>query len=162
VLPSTETTGLCFSPAASTVLGTSSFMGSPQQIMGTPELWTMPARLPQWVQTKNFNSFMVFSPFVSMVSRAAGRGLWFVVCGEDVFPLPIVLVYPILPLKSVTTSPWGAAQASAVLQQPEMPDRFPDAVLVHAGGDVVGRRLDGRGRVAHGHPDAGGAQHLDV
>ena len=43
-----------------------------------------------------------------------------------------------------------------------MLDRFPDAVLVHAGGDVVGRRLDGRSRVAHGHPDAGGAQHLDV
>ena len=38
VLPSTATTGLCFSPAASTVLGTSSFMGSPQQIIGTPEL----------------------------------------------------------------------------------------------------------------------------
>src|SRR5699024_12105436 len=121
----------------------------------------MPARLLQWVQTKNFNSFMVFSPFVSMVSRAAGRGLWFVVCGEEVFPLPMVLVYPILPLKSVTTSPWGAAQASAVFQQPEMLDRFPDAVLVHAGGDVVGRRLDSRGRVAHGHPDAGGAQHLE-
>ena len=51
VLPSTAMTGLCFSPAASTVLGTSSFMGSPQQIMGTPELWMVSIRLPQWVQT---------------------------------------------------------------------------------------------------------------
>ena len=33
-----------------TVLGTSASIFSPQQIMGTPELWTMPTRLPQWRQ----------------------------------------------------------------------------------------------------------------
>ena len=28
-----------------------------------------------------------------MVSRAAGRGLWFVVCGEEVFPLPMARMF---------------------------------------------------------------------
>ena len=48
--PSVSTTGTCFSVAASTTPGTSSFMGSPQQITGTPVSRRKVTMLPQWAQ----------------------------------------------------------------------------------------------------------------
>ena len=42
--------GRCFSPLASTVLGSSSFIFSPQQTSGTPALWMVVTRLPQCSQ----------------------------------------------------------------------------------------------------------------